>query len=288
VSRKGVSIVAGTVIIVLTGFALYFARQPETIRKRERTYAFTTSESALSSNCQSESIQGQARAQAFATPEWKFPSSRLLIRHIENGDLLIRGMTGLEEIYYRDHVPVPSTATDVNRVTYKYRSASKALEAIALSAWEAEGVLCDCFDLWGIDHTLRPFSVQNGLVYKEQAVPTAGHHQAGACDSPTGRYIAVLSANGAMRGTGTLFVVGSGKYATGPYYQEVFSKTDGSRASGPVELVLDGDVRPTRPCWSGDERYLVYQGSRPDRIWIVESGLSAAKESNDAQNVRGK
>jgi len=106
------------------------------------------------------------------------------------------------------------------------------------------------------------------LTFDGQQTKTAGKSVLQIAVSPSGKYVAVLSATGSPRKS-FLPLIG-GDSIGGRRYHQVFRASNGAPIGDPVRLKEANFKDNTiHPCWSPDERYIVYLYSRPDQLWII-------------------
>lgn len=201
--------------------------------------------------------------------------ARLLLRSSmpNSADLLLRNLTS-EEAMYVDYTaaghkfPVPES---VSRGIVRYTPGAEALEELPVSAWDAAtGEVCDCLRQQ-LSATLAPFTFDPPR-FKDRPIQTIGAHFQRAAASALGHYVAIVSASGELHQP--LISHLGGARATGPYYQQVFRKTDGTAVGEVVRLPFSEQTDWTGPCWSNDDKYIVYiDFITADSVWIVETGL---------------
>lgn len=98
-------------------------------------------------------------------------------------------------------------------------------------------------------------------------VETAGATALAARVSPSGRWVAVLSAAGPPDPSPLPFLTGGG--ASGEHFHQVLRLAD-LRPIGPaVKLPIDTSHRVFTPCWSPDEGFVIYSNHFHEQVSVV-------------------
>ena len=87
--------------------------------------------------------------------------------------------------------------------------------------------------------------------------------------APSGKWVAVHSAAGPV----TQAIVPGGHVIFGQRYHEIMSLPDLARVGKPVRIPSDASRSPLHPCWSADEKFVVYQDDGFWMLAVVETGL---------------
>lgn len=103
-------------------------------------------------------------------------------------------------------------------------------------------------------------------------VATAGTTPLDFRSSPSGRQVAVLSANGARRQTYAHFYGPGG--TSRQHYHQLFSLPDVKPLGPPVALPLKSEQAHLNICWSADEQYIVYASLSYSGLAIVPTNTS--------------
>jgi hypothetical protein len=159
---------------------------------------------------------------------------------------------------------------------YLYDPRTKNLSLVQSVQWKrAVGPIVNCSQpvsaskLW-IDLT-PPESPR--LSVEKREVQTAGRAALEYAASPSGRWLAVLSAPGPAQKVGVALM---SSRVEGPRYHQIFSLPDVQAVGHTLRLPLpEGDELDTPAnCWTADERHVVYQDAFFGYISVIETGLS--------------
>ncbi|HEV2764155.1 MAG TPA: hypothetical protein VGV38_14320 [Pyrinomonadaceae bacterium] len=154
---------------------------------------------------------------------------------------------------------------------YRYDPAARALTQVGAEAWErAVGPVAEC---------ARQFAPPESKLALDQKadrlraaggreVATAGRVPLALVASPSGRWVAVLSADGPKKGSLMPF---SGDTVLGRRLQQVLSLPAAAAVGSPVVLPVlnEGDVPVA--CWSADEQFIVYHDYNFYSLSVVET-----------------
>jgi hypothetical protein len=141
---------------------------------------------------------------------------------------------------------------------YAYDPASRSLTPAAQGAWQrAAGTVAECEKQFSPDTPpLRIDGKTYRLVDGSREVETAGKTALAVIASPSGHLAAVLSSTGA-RTDGTLSALAGG-HPTGQRLHQTFTLPDVQPVGPAVRIPVQSDSDHLRPCWSADERFVVY------------------------------
>jgi hypothetical protein len=217
------------------------------------------------------------------TPGWR-QRDDLLIRAGDDtgGNLLLWRMTtgqAVARFSPEDTASRPACAGPV----YLYTPGAFALSPVDSAVWdEADSKVCDCLAQYAAP--IEPFQFSYGdtsLRHEGHLAPTKGKYVMAVVASPSRGYVAVVSADGPFdRGGDGMLMFGGGRGARGTHYQELFMRTDASAVGQPIVLpwttAHDSNLIP---CWSADERYIVYRDRDGIEILILETGLQREEQS---------
>src|SRR5690242_7043133 len=204
------------------------------------------------------------------TPDWEFKdfsayTDKLLLRRekTDGGALLLK-------------------RTDVATV-YRYDPQLRAVKAVDNAAWEnASGDIRNCHDYVPPAAYSRPKPAVRAfshidvptkrLFIDKHQVPTAARYPIQIQESPSGRWLSVVS------GTGPLIaplLPMSGDWVLGQRYHEILSLPDGVRV-GPAIRFPVRDTKDFGPmCWSADEQFLVYTSWTFQSLVVIETGVTS-------------
>lgn len=227
------------------------------------------------------------RAIWLTTDAWQ-EHGRLLLRSTspESADLLLKDLTLAEAIDRDYNQPAPAAQAALQPTVYRYVSGARQLEALPREAWQqATGDICDCdFQPQIIPMGFQFDDVAHSLTLRDQAVATAGPWVFGVAASPSGRYLAVGSADGKLRDHRIGFFAGFD--ATGEPWHQVLRTKDATPVGASILLPYTIRKAMIRPCWSPDERFVVYPDGSAAKVCIVETGLASNERPQDAGSVR--
>ncbi|HNQ22653.1 MAG TPA: hypothetical protein PKK06_06125 [Phycisphaerae bacterium] len=205
----------------------------------------------------------------YDTPGWE-DAYQLLLRGSspDAADLLLRTVTPTEAAGADLAASVPPP----DSVIYRYQPGAERLEPVGAAAWTAAtGVVCDCR---AEAQTIDPFAFDlpsGTLKFQGRVLSTAKPTVVNAVASPSGRYVAVFSAKRKQHfSLSPVPFIGGGGWSYEEQYHEVFERSDGTRVGKPVALPPPEMWIPA-PCWSYDERYVVYVSEA--KLCIVPTNL---------------
>ena len=190
------------------------------------------------------------------TPEWEFRGSDgystpllLLRRETETGGALLLKRTGLEAVY-------------------RYDPQSRSIRAVTDAEWQnAGGPIARCLDQ---GHVLRRDDREHKLFAGNREIPTAGGVAIDDRRSPSGKWVAVHSAAGPV----TKSIIPDGSYVIfGQRYHEILSLPDLVRVGKPVRIPANENRGTMQPCWSADEKFVVYTDDAFWMVAVVETGF---------------
>jgi len=200
------------------------------------------------------------------TPEWKdkhigeLYSGRLqLRRETEAGGALLLKRVDLERVY-------------------RYDPQIRTLSAVTDTEWlNATGPVAHCMDQLAKPGRVR-IRVDHGthkLFIAEREVPTAAKHALGALSSPSGNWVAVLSATGPIITPLTLL---NGDRVLGRRYHEVKSLPDKISVDKSIQIPVVDTITTLQLCWSADEKFVVYIDGRFSSLVVVETNLDSTNK----------
>jgi hypothetical protein len=202
----------------------------------------------------------------FRTPEWKdkrigeLYSGRLQLRRkTEAGGALLLKRLDVEPVYQYD----PQTGT---------------FSAVTDKEWlNASGPTAKC-----MDELAKPNPVQIGvdnvthkLIIAGREVPTAASLALGSQSSPSGKWLAVLSATGPAI---SLFSMMSGDRVLGRRYHEVKSLPDAVSSGHSIQIPVVDTITTLQLCWSADEKFVVYNDGSFSSLVVVETNLDSRNQ----------
>jgi hypothetical protein len=188
-------------------------------------------------------------------------SGRLLIRSGTNGKNILLTMCDEFEKGNR------------HRVVYEYDPKAKSLQKVSNLNWDGlASPISECFSQ--SQQFPGKFKVTGEkLFFGIREVSIKGAVFISAAFSPSGRYVAILSADGPRKGSLMPFF-GGGQNSKGQHYHQLFSVYNGEPISDVLKLQLTTEKEAYPACWSIDEKYFFYTALLADKLTIVETGFS--------------
>ena len=192
------------------------------------------------------------------TPEWEYKGfdgygtpPLLLRRETQTGGALLLKRSGLEAVYRYD----PQTRT---------------IKAVTDGEWQnAGGQIARCLDQ-GRAAGLHRDDREHKLFAGEREIPTAGGVAMDEVRSPSGKWVAVHSAAGPV----TKSIIPDGSYLVwGQRYHEIMSLPDLVRVGKSIRIPANENRGTMRPCWSADEKFVVYTDDAFWMVAVVETGF---------------
>ena len=196
------------------------------------------------------------------TPEWEdkhigeLNSGRLLLRReTEAGGALLLKRVDLETVY-------------------RYDTSARTLDGVTDKEWlNARGLITRCSDQHAKPDRvrIRIDRDHHKLLVGEREVPTAGSVPLSSLSSPSGSWLAVLSATGP---TVPPFTLLNGERVLGQRYHQVVSLPDAVSTGNATRIPVMNTVTTLELCWSADERFVVYNDGSFASLVIVETNLN--------------
>jgi hypothetical protein len=192
------------------------------------------------------------------TPAWEYRgfdgySTPLLMlrRETQAGGALLLKRTGLETVY-------------------RYDPPSRSIRAVTDAEWQnAGGPIAKCLDQ-GRPAGLRRDDREHKLFAGDREIPTAGGVAIDEKRSPSGKWVAVHSAAGPVEKS----IIPDGSYVIfGQRYHEILSLPDFVRDGNPVRIPATENRGTMQPCWSADEKFVVYSDDAFWMVAVVETGF---------------
>lgn len=189
-------------------------------------------------------------------------SGRLLIRSGQNGMNILLTMRDEFEKGYR------------HRVVYEYNPKVKSLQKVSDLDWDGiSSPIAECFSQ--SRQVPEQFKVTGEkLFFGNREVSIKGTVLISAAFSPSGKYVAILSADG-PRKVSLMPFLGGGQNSKGQHYHQLFSIVKGEPISNVIKLQFTTKKEAYQACWSIDEKYVFYTALLADKLTIVETGFSS-------------
>jgi hypothetical protein len=207
----------------------------------------------------------------FRTPAWRElgqvllrtegdPPTALLLNHLT--------MSEVKEWLFRSG-QTPASQRARRAVVYRYTPGAKKLQATNVDAWDAAAGEVSNGGSVGLPPRQRfRFEVQEHLLRHDGvAVATAGTMVITVSESPSGKYVAALSADGPLNKNQFT--------AAGRHYHQVFRHSDGAPVGEPVALPMSSEADWPLPHWSADDRYVVYVNKAFSKVCILATGIES-------------
>jgi len=195
------------------------------------------------------------------TPAWEFQAldefkgdQLMLRRETEAGGALLLKRTDLETVY-------------------RYDPQKRTVSAVTGAAWQnAGGAISKCRSQMfaGVSSGLRRDDREHKLFAGEREVRTAGAIARNNLTSPSGKWAAVHSAAGPAVQSILPF---AGDLIYGQRYHEIVSLPDANRVGPPVRIPVTDRNDFLEPCWSADEKFVVYTTYFFNLLVVVATGL---------------
>lgn len=174
--------------------------------------------------------------------------------------------------------------TDLETV-YRYDPQQRSLSEVGDAEWQkAAGPIAKCFDYGTrkpardviVNHDEHKHKLSIGKPGELREVPTAGGYPLKDEVSPSGRWVAVLSATGPAIPPLMPF---TGDFILGQRYHEILSLPDAHRISKairfPVRDINDSFYR----CWSADEEFVVHTQSQFIYLVVVPTSVETSEKA---------
>jgi hypothetical protein len=158
---------------------------------------------------------------------------------------------------------------------YQYEIRSRTLVPISEQDWQgATGPVAECGKQFApAPQVLDIDRASNKLVSPEGSLPTTGRIPLRLTKSPSGKKVAVLSADGNLGSSVVPFSGGSG--ASGQHYLQIMSLPKVVALGQPSHIPHKRDYDSLIPCWSADEQFVVIYSSLFNYLSIVETQLNS-------------
>jgi len=153
---------------------------------------------------------------------------------------------------------------------YRYDGRTRTLSAIAEEEWgRAGGPAAECGTQGPpLPQVLRIDQQSHTLLAEQRQIPTAGATALVLVESPSHRYVAVLSAAGPARPS-LLPFLGSGA-AEGQRVHQLVSLPDATITGNPIGIPVKSNEDVLAACWSPDEKAIVYHDVLFTHVSVVE------------------
>lgn len=102
---------------------------------------------------------------------------------------------------------------------------------------------------------------------------SAGRHVMGRVLSPSGDYLAIVSADGRYHKPVRALLWGREAYADGQHYLEIRPMNDGKLVGTPVAIPTEDEHEP-RIWWIKDERFVIIRFYKWDRVVVVPTDIT--------------
>ena len=204
------------------------------------------------------------------TPAWEFKDRNeykhelMLRRETEAGGALLIKRTDLETVY-------------------RYDPETRRISAVSDSQWqESTGTITNCFNYF----TRKPVSNGPSITVNEpehklligkpgawRELPTAGGYPLDHKESPSGRWVAVLSATGPAIPS-PLPIIGA-DLILGQRYHEIMLIADGTPVGRAIKFPVNSTKDFFHMCWSADEEFVVHTYEIYTYLVVVPTGVSS-------------
>ena len=202
-------------------------------------------------------FSSSAEVPLLQTPEWQgreplYGEQLLLRRESKDGGALLLKHSQRETLY-------------------RYELGSESLAPISETEWQrATGPVAECGKQFAPAPKMLDIDRSaNKLVAPGHTLSTAGRTPLKLTASPSGKKVAVLSADGDLRSSVVPFTGGSG--ASGQHYLEIMSLPQAVTLGQPGRVPHKRDYDSLIPCWSADEQLVVIYSSAFNYLSIIET-----------------
>ena len=156
-------------------------------------------------------------------------------------------------------------------VVYSYDAERNTVTAVTDEEWQrARGTVAQCGQQFLKTEAMR-VTQEHKLLAGGREIQAAGQTVLDAVESPSGRWVAVLSATG-RAGTSVLpFSAGGG--AAGQHYHQLLSLPDLIWKGKPARVPTPQDFESLIPCWSADEQFVLYRQINFNYLSVVKTDL---------------
>jgi hypothetical protein len=160
-----------------------------------------------------------------------------------------------------------------HRAGYEYDPKAQSLQKVSGLKWdEVTSAITECF----VQSQQFPekFKISGEkLFFDNREIPVKGTVLISSAYSPSGKAVAILSADGPRKGSGMPFL-GGGQNSKGQHYHQLFSVATGKPLSAVLRLPFTTEHQAYPAYWSIDEMYVFYTSLLADKLTIVKTGLS--------------
>jgi len=166
---------------------------------------------------------------------------------------------------------------------YRYDPQTRRIGPVSDSEWlNSTGPITNSFDYF----TRKPVSDAPSITTNEpehklligkpgawRELPTAGGYPLAHKESPSGRWVAVLSGRGPA--IPPLLPLIGGYWILGQRYHEIMSTSDGTPVGKAIKFPVDDTKAFFHMCWSADEEFVVHTYWLYTYLVVVPTGVSA-------------
>jgi hypothetical protein len=159
---------------------------------------------------------------------------------------------------------------------YKYDPSTHSLTAVSNAEWlRTNTPIAECGKQGDPSPLLLKIETASHQLFAgDRPIKAAGRTALKLTEAPSGKFAAVLSASGNADTSIIPFTGGSG--ASGQYYHQIMSLPDVQAVGQPVRLPVRRKNDSLIPCWSADERYVIYHQVTFNYLSIVTTDLSSS------------
>lgn len=160
------------------------------------------------------------------------------------------------------------------QTVYRYDPNRRSLSAVTEKEWSgARGVIAKCSDQQAAPDRIqiRIERRNRKMFVGQREVSTAASIPLGYLTSPSGKWMAVLSATGPVVPAVMLF---SGDRVLGARHHEIMSLPDTVSAGSSIQIPVPNTLTTMQLCWSADEKFVVYNDGSFSSLVVVETALN--------------
>ena len=158
---------------------------------------------------------------------------------------------------------------------YKYSKWTGKVSRVSASIWDKQNSpIVDCRNPGG---KLYPIGSDSKVYFKDNEITQEsidGKLHLVAEGNQRGDKVHIISANGEKIHSGGSKVppfAGEGYTVQGPHFSQIFSYPEGKQISDSFSLPIISERSPFLPCWSVDDKYIVYE--QLGEFMVLETGV---------------
>lgn len=202
----------------------------------------------------------------FKTPDWEGKH----IGELNSGHLLVRRETEAGGALLLKRIDLETV--------YRYDPNTRAFSAVTEHEWlNSRGAIAACVDQRATPERVRiRIDRRNHKMFAgEREVSTAAKIPLSSLTSPTGKWVAVLSATGPVVPALMFF---SGDRVLGARHHEIISLSNMVSTGGSTQIPVPNTLTTMQLCWSADEKFVIYHDGNFSSLVVVETPLNPSHQ----------